>query len=284
MLHPVRQKEPPMTTRDEIIAAIHALNLQNRPFCIHTAMRSFTEPVEGGADGLLDAFLACGCTVMAPTFSDMYEAPPVPEYMPPQNGAGDYSYFFEKTYEDAGVYTPESNSVTVEEMGVFPQRLLQRQDRVRGGNHLNSFAAVGPLAAGLIAGQTNDDVYAPLARLYDADGCILLVGTGLKCATAIHYAEQRAGRNPFVRWSKDAGGHTIPVRAGGCSEGFGHFDDCLQPFERRIRVGGSLWRCYPLRQLTDACAEVIRRVPAITHCGDSSCSRCNDAVSGGPIL
>ena len=29
---------------------------------------------------------------------------------------------------------------------------------------------------------------------------------------------------------------------------------------------------------------VLVRDPAITHCGDPRCARCNDAVQGGPII
>lgn len=259
--------------------AIRALHLSGKPVCIHASMRSFGQR----ADGLLDAFLQEGCTVLAPTFSDMFEAPPVPEYMPPQNGAGDYSYFFGKEYTDAGSYSPDRNDVTVEEMGVFPQLLLAHPARTRGNNFLNSFAAAGPLAHELTDGQTNRDVYAPLARLYQLDGCVLLMGVDLTSATAVHYAEQLAGRQPFIRWAKDACGNTVPVRAGGCSEGFEKFAPLLRPFETQITVGNSLWRCFRIRDLVDTCAAAFQKNPRIAHCGDPDCSRCNDAALGGPI-
>ena len=76
----------------EIKNAIRLLNLENKPVCIHASMGSFGCRVSG----LLDAFLFAGCTVLVPSFTDMFEAPPVPRWMPENNGAGDYSYFMEK--------------------------------------------------------------------------------------------------------------------------------------------------------------------------------------------
>ena len=258
--------------------AIKELGLAGQPVCIHSSLRSFGCRI----DGLLEAFLDAGCTVLVPTFSDMFEALPVPEYMPPQNGAGDYSYFYEKEYADVGAYDPTRNEFSQEDMGAFPGMVLARPDRVRGGNHLNSFVAVGPLAQELVAGQTNEDVYAPLKKLYELDGFVLLMGTGLDTATAIHYAEERAERYPFVRWSKDSNGNTIPVRAGGCSEGFPKLDAQLAPYETQTTVVNSLWRCYRIRDLVDTAEKAFRADPLVTHCGDPDCARCNDAAKGGP--
>lgn len=258
--------------------AIEKLGIAGKPVCIHASLKSFGYKVEG----ILEAFFDAGCTVMVPTFSDMYESPPVPELMPEQNGAGDYSYFYEKTYADAGLYSADSNQLTVEEMGCFPKMVLDNPARVRGNNALNSFAAVGQLAEVLVSGQTNEDVYAPLRQLYNADGFVLLMGTDLTTATGIHYAEQLADRAPFVRWAKGENGTTIPVRAGGCSDGFEKLATVLAPFEKTAIVGGSLWRCYRITDLVDVCVKAFREDPYATHCGDPECCRCNDAAKGGP--
>lgn len=263
----------------DAVQAIDHFGIAGKPVCIHAAMRSFGARMEG----LLEAFLDCGCTVMVPSFTDMFEAPPVAQWMPPQNGAGDYSYFYSKEYADVGVYTPACNKLTIEEMGAFVAMVLAEPDRERGNNALNSFAAVGKLAQTLVAEQTNEDVYAPLEKLYALDGYVLLMGVGLDSATAIHYAEQVAGRQPFVRWARGEQG-TVGVRAGGCSEGFEKLAPMLKPYEQQVTVEKSLWRCYRIRDLVDTCVKAIREDPHITHCGDPDCSRCNDAVLGGPIL
>ena len=43
-----------------------------------------------------------------------------------------------------------------------------------------------------------DEKLLSLDSLYDMDGYVLLIGVGLTSATAIHYAEQRAGRKPII--------------------------------------------------------------------------------------
>lgn len=272
-----------MITNKQILNAIDRLGLENQSVCIHTSMRSFADQLESGAEGLLQSFLKKGCTVMVPAFSDMYEANPVAPYMPEQNGAGDYSYFLNQQYQDK-IYDTASRKVTVEEMGIFPKVVLQTTGCVRGGNPLNSFAAVGEQAARLVKTQTARDVYAPIQQLYEDDGWVLLMGVGLDSATAIHYAEQIAGRKPFIRWAKNSRGKTVPVSAGGCSDGFPRMDALLRPLEKTVQVGESLWRCFRVRQLVDQCVKIIREQPQLTHCGDPDCGRCNDALLGGPIL
>jgi hypothetical protein len=49
-------------------------------------------------------------------------------------------------------------------------------------------------------------------------------------------------------------------------------------------VGESLWRILPARQTLARASEAIQVRPEITHCNQETCERCNDAVSGGPIL
>ena len=264
----------------QILQTIENMGLAEKPVCIHASLRSFGCYVSG----LLESFLESGCTVMVPAFSDMYEAPPVPEFMPERNGAGDYAYFFQKEYVDGAAYSPESNLLTLEEMGCFPKMVLENTMRLRGNNALNSFAAVGPLAYELISDQTNADVYAPFRKLYELDGMVLLMGTDLRSATAIHYAEQLSGRAPFVRWAKDKNGNTIPVRTGGCSVGFENLSAMLQPYERCCTVNKSLWRCYRIRDLVDVCVQAFQKDPLVTHCADMNCSRCNDAAKGGPLV
>lgn len=168
-------------------------------------------------------------------------------------------------------------------MGKFPQMILSHPNHIRGNNFLNSFTAVGPLAQTLVEKQTNRNVYAPLERLYELDGFILLIGVGLNSVTAIHYAEQKAGRNPFIRWSKDEMGNTVPVCTGGCSDGFENLAAILKPYEKKIKVLGSLWRCYRVRDLVDICQKAFLDDPLVAHCRDENCERCNDAAKGGPI-
>lgn len=272
-----------MITKKQLTEALQQLKLQNACVCLHTSVRSFADRLEGGPESIPQALLEEGCTLLVPTFSDMYEAAPVEAHMPPRNGAGDYSYFRNKTYENS-VFCVSSNRVTVEEMGILPKAVLEMPEHIRGDHPLNSFTAVGPQAEELIRAQTVRHVYAPLEQLYKSDGFVLLAGVDLTSATAIHYAEQKAGRNPFIRWAKAADGTTVGVCAGGCSDGFERLAPHLRSLEKTVWVGKSLWRCYRMRELVDACVRIMQEDPQITHCEDPGCARCNDGIQGGPIM
>ena len=274
-----------MITKQDFLQAIQSLGLQEKDICIHTSLRAFGDRIEGGADGMIDGFLAQGCTVLVPTFSYNFQARPEPPYMPPRNSdTEDYAYFMSQEYGNIGVYDVTSKDIDLEEMGHFPKCVLERDGSIRGNHPINSFTALGKHAARLVEPQNFRDVYAPLRQLYEDDGCVLLMGVDLENATAIHYAEQVAGRVPFVRWAKDKAGNTIPVSAGSCSEGFGNFRKALEPYRKAVTLGKAVISCYSVRQLVDICVEEMQKNPRITHCGDPSCGRCNDAVLGGPIL
>lgn len=273
-----------MISVTEIQKAINALGLSGSAVCIHSSMRSFGSALEGGLDGLLQSFLGSGCTVMVPTFSYMFEASPVPPYMPPRNGAGDYSCFSSDSCQPHEPYQPDSKELSTEDMGLFSEYVLQQPGSIRGRNPLNSFTALGPAAASLISGQTTRDVYAPFRELCDMNGYVLLMGVSLESATIIHCAEQVAGRTPFIRWAKASNGQTIPVSTGSCSLGFDHLQPVVSSIVHQVTVGQSVWSCYPAKEIVRLCAEALKKDPLLSHCGNANCDRCHDAVLGGPIL
>ena len=262
----------------DIREAIAELGLKGRAVCIHASLSSFGRPVPG----ILDEFLEAGCTVMVPSFSYMYAAPPVPGLMPARNGIKSYDALIAKEYPDGVPFDTGSNEVSEKDMGLFPKIVLEHPGRVRGNNSLNSFTAAGPEAERLVDRQTDSDAYAPFDSLYEMDGYVLLIGVGLDSATAIHYAEQRAGRKPFIRWARGAAGQSVPVRTGGCSRGFEKLSGVLEPYEKRAYVYQSLFRCYRIRDLVDACEEVFRKDPYAARCKDPGCRCCRDAALGGP--
>ncbi|TMV44396.1 AAC(3) family N-acetyltransferase [Paenibacillus mesophilus] len=270
-------------TREDISKAIKILGLSQKPICVHSSLRSFGW-VEGGAEGIVQCFLDQGCTILVPTFSWIYsEVPPI-EFRPRRNGCGDYSWVATKEQKASEIYNPECNEIDKQDMGAIPSAILRMRNRKRGNHPLNSFTAIGLLAEKLITKQQPNNVYAPLRTLAELDGEVVLMGVGLKRMTALHLAEQMAGRNMFRRWSKDLSGAPIMVEVGGCSDGFINFESLFAPFEKNLTVGNSNWRVISMNKILNIVHEAITQNPLITHCGDSSCDRCNDAVLGGPIL
>ena len=181
------------------------------------------------------------------------------------------------------VYTPTCGEID-RDMGAISAALLSMDGAVRGMHPLNSFAAVGPYARALVDGQTELDVYAPIRKLARRGGNILLTGVALEAMTALHAAEELAGRRLFRRWAEGPDGNVTAVAVGGCSRGFGAFDDVLAVVERRERVGNSVWRAFPAQAAIALAIKAIRASPERTHCGRYRCVRCADAIAGGPLL
>jgi aminoglycoside 3-N-acetyltransferase len=209
------------------------------------------------------------------------EPPPNLEY--PRNG---WTYGTTRSRTERttrGNFTPQTLEIN-ESMGVIPETVLNWPGHVRGNHPLDSFTAIGPDAEGLVAGQSPENVYAPLLELTERNGSVILMGVGLETMTLLHLAEMTAGRQLFRRWANDTGGQAMVVQAGGCSQGFGNLAPVLAPITQTIQVGQSKWSHLLAREALALAVDAIRRDPQITHCADAACERCNDAVAGGPII
>jgi aminoglycoside N3'-acetyltransferase len=55
-------------TQSDVRRATQDLSLSGRPLCVHSSLRSFGW-VQGGADAVINALLAEGCTVLVPTMT-----------------------------------------------------------------------------------------------------------------------------------------------------------------------------------------------------------------------
>jgi aminoglycoside 3-N-acetyltransferase len=271
-----------MVTIEDIRQAVQNLSLSNEPVCIHASLRSFGW-VKGGPLAVVNGFLAEGCTVVVPTFSYDLAVPPPVGMRPLRNGYN-YDAIEEATPESSRIYTPKSAAFSREHMGAIPAAVLAIPRHVRGNHPLNSFAAVGPLAHGVISSQEPMNAYGPLEALAETAGSVVMMGVGLNRMTLLHLAEQMAGRNLFRRWANGPDGQPMEVEVGSCSEGFVNLEPILSPITFEAKVGTSVWRVYPVKKTLTIAAREIQASPNLTHCGDINCLRCRDAVLGGPIL
>lgn len=204
-----------MITKQQLTAAIRELGLSGQNVCIHSSLRSFGDRLENGPATVAEAFLGEGCTILVPSFSYEYQTAPDPQYMPERNA---YPYEGAPELEENGVYQADTAPVS-RDMGAFPAYLVTREDSMRGGNPLNSFAAAGKNAAALVEGQSAKDVYAPFRELCRTDGFVLLLGVGLTRCTAIHYAERRRAGNCLCAGQKRPRGKPFPCRRGAVPKG-----------------------------------------------------------------
>lgn len=274
-----------IVTQQDIQRAIELLELADMPICIHSSLRSFGR-LENGAQTVVDGFLAEGCTVLVPTFTNVsfgITPPDRPEMRPACNGIR-YADLATAVYlGHQQVYTTDSLEIDLA-MGTLPAYVVEHPSSIRGNHPLNSFAALGPLAETLLAGQDAINVYAPLHTLTLLHGSIVLMGVGLERMTFLHYAEQMAGRELFRRWANGTDLQPQLVAVGSCSEGFGRLSPVLATIGQSLKVGLSLWQTFAAGETLQAACHAIREQPQITHCADVDCVRCRDAIKGGPLL
>lgn len=268
-------------TYQDIQHAIRALGLSRQSVCLHASLRSFGQ-VAGGALTVVQAFVDEQCTILVPSFSWSFAVPPSPHERFPRNG-WNYDAYAGSTAGLGRIYTPATTEID-KDTGAIAATVVGWPGRFRGNHPLCSFTAIGPLACTLVSSQTPGEMYAPLTALAQIGGLVLLMGVGLESMTLLHRAEKEAGRIMFRRWANDPNGTPMAVEVGSCSDGFGQFDPYLHPTMKTLRVGQSEWRLFPANQVLEVATAAIRANPAVTHCRNPACDRCNDAVAGGPIL
>ncbi|MFC8285017.1 aminoglycoside N(3)-acetyltransferase [Streptomyces cyaneofuscatus] len=85
-------------------------------------------------------------------------------------------------------------------VGALAETVRTAAGAERSGHPQTSFAAIGPAAGKLLAGHRPDchlGEDSPLARLYEADARVLLLGTGYDTCTAFHLGEYRRPGPPL---------------------------------------------------------------------------------------
>lgn len=149
------------------------------PLLVHSSLRALKAPVEGGAQTMVDALLetlGSGGTLVVPTLS----LSSVEEHHP---------------VFDA-LHTPS-------DCGAFTQFVRSLPGAFRSCHVVSSAAAIGAHAKELTAGHLDTPCGAdsPYARIIEAGGAVLFLGTDLGCNTLFHAAEEAEAR-PYLRYAK----------------------------------------------------------------------------------
>ncbi len=245
-----------MVTKNDIFRFLEDCKIKSNDIVtMHSALRS-VGPIEGGADGLIDAV----CAYLTDGL-----------FLVPTHTWANVN----KEHPHFDVRTTEPCIGTLAKVAAF------RADGVRSLHPTHSMAAFGQGAAAYVAGEERHATPAPvggaLSRLYEKRGKILLVGVGHERNTYLHAAEERLGipdrLNPetFDAVITDHNGkellspafhshHTEAVE-GGISEYYPNYKEAFEYCGAVTyhRLGGATVYCCDARKMTDLMQTIWER-------------------------
>lgn len=255
-----------VTTLADFQRALRWLDMPPRiPIVAHASLSAFGE-VQGGADTLVAALRQAFPTLLMPAFT--YLTMLVPEAGPPHNAIVYGSQAEHNGY--ARFFRPD---LPVDRLiGRVPERLRREPDAWRSMHPILSFVGVG--ADAYLTAQSLAEPLAPLRRLLENDGWVVLLGVDHTVNTSIHLAEKLAGRKTFIRWALTPRGVLQCPGFPGCSDGFNALAPHLAGVTRRAVVGEGMIQAIPLRDLIDAALTRLRLDPLALLCDRSYCERC----------
>lgn len=251
-------------TQGEIERGLSAVGLgKGSHVLVHASYKAFGG-VEGGPAMVVGALVETASTVMMPAStwertavwdaSGLYEGNAYAPEPPPRANPAPFSY----------------DTPIDKEIGIIPEIFRQVYPVCRSSHPLQSFIAYGDLAESIAGDGQDISAGAPIGRLMDAGGVLLLAGVTHTASTAVHLAEERAGRTLFVRHARTDLG-VLAVSCGGCGEAFDELQSSVGLMERNAVVGNATLRCYDLRLYVEAVGALIEKDPYALLC---DCDRC----------
>lgn len=230
---------------------------------VHSSYKAF-DGIDGGPSAVVQALVNTVATVMMP--ASTWERTAVWD----ASGLFEGNAYMEEAPPGATAEAFTRNTRIDRNIGVIPETFRTEYDVRRSTHPLQSFVVSGELAAELTRGN-DTDFSAPIQRLMDAGGELLLMGVSHKSSTAIHLGEQLAGRQLFTRHALTNDG-VRGVICGGCGNAFDDLQPRVQHLERRLTVGGATLRRYQLRLYVKAVRDLVRRDSLALLC---NCIRCD---------
>lgn len=238
---------------------------QNKPIILHASLSSFGE-IRGGAETLLGAILATFPSILTPTFT--YKSMLIPETGPDNNGL-EYGSGRDQN-KMAEFYTMDMPADHI--MGIVSEKIRTHSRSERSTHPILSFAGIQLPEA--IESQTLEEPFAPIDRLLDQDGYVLLLGVDHTVNTSIHLAEQKAGRKTFIRWALTPGAIYACPGFPGCSEGFNQAANHLTEIASVTKIGDAIVTAIPIRDMVEILIPILQTDPFALLCEKEHCPRC----------
>jgi len=254
-------------TRGELDRLMEGLGLRSNHLIVHASLSSFGS-IESGArmvcEALVDA-VGEGGTVVMPAFT------------------------YAETLSDFPNGGPRSRPVAFHqdlpvsrEIGEIAEAFRHLPGVLRSSHPTHSFAAWGRQAREVLSTQRDNNPLGPLKKLNVVQGQVLLLGTSLQSATAVHLAEERLG-TPYLRTRRtavrvNAAGYDERVvldNIPGCSAAFSRLEDHLDPTKvRSVPLARGVARKIAIRYLVNLATAVLERDPQAFTCERPECASC----------
>jgi aminoglycoside 3-N-acetyltransferase len=188
----VEEVQGNLITVETLAAEFRRLGVQEgMTLLVHSSFKSLGQWVAGGPVAVilaLEEVLGADGTLVMPTqSSDLtdpadWSNPPVPEA------------WWQTIREQMPAYDPDLTPLRG--MGVIPDTFRKQQGVTRSSHPAKSFAAWGKHRDIIIGGHELEFAFgeqSPLARIYELNGSVLLLGVDSLNNTSLHLAEYRAG-------------------------------------------------------------------------------------------
>lgn len=247
------------TTKGELAEQLRTLGVRaGGVLLVHTSFRA-VRPIEGGPLGLIEslrAALGADGTLVMPSW----------------------------TGDDETVFDPATTPAS-EDLGLVAETFRKLPGIVRS-SHPFAFAAIGPRAIEITGGPLPTPPHSPespVARVWELDGQVLLLGVGHDANTTLHLAELLAGVPYRVPKHITALVEGRPVRVE-----YGENDHCCQRFaladewlrerglQREGRVGHARARLFRARDVVEVALAQLKRDPLeFLHPPEALCEECD---------
>lgn len=255
-----------MISYREIINSFRVLGLNDhQPVIVHASLASIGE-IRGGGETLVCTLVSITRGVMAPTFT--YKTMVTPETGPADN-AMIYGTGKDKN-RLAEFFHPDMPADPM--MGTLPEIIRKLPEARRSSHPILSFAGIHVDEA--LQSQSLEEPLAPIGKLAEQNGVVLLIGVNHTVNSSIHYFERLAGRKQFVRWALTPQGVRQCPGFPGCSDGFEQAAVHLEPITRTARLGNATLRAVPLKGMSHILVNLIQEQPQALLCSkdDARCA------------
>jgi aminoglycoside N3'-acetyltransferase len=260
-------------TREELARVFDGLNLRGNHVVVHAALSSFGD-VDGNGRAVCVALVDAvgdGGTILMPAFT-YAETLSIASPGGTVNGGAGGARRPAAFHQDLPVSR---------QMGVIAEAFRHLPRVLRSSHPTHSFAAWGRQARDVLSTQRDNNPLGPLKKLNVMQGYVVLLGTTLQAATAIHLAEERLGlpyRNRRTAVRVNAAGYDERVvleNIPGCSEAFIRIEDLLDPAKvRSVSLPRGSARKIPIRYLANLATKLIETEPQLFVCDDPACASC----------